>query len=576
MTQTVHLVRADARRFRLLIAAWVLIQAADAAMRGLRPTLGLDQRLALPLELLGAVLFAVRWLGAIAIVPLIVQTHPLVGSDAFWMTRPIPWRLLFNSKLLLLGTVLVAVPAVCEASLMLAVRVPFADAFPVLLQTVLLQSLLLFSLMTLAVMTPNLARFVLAMVGVLVGAFLLINLVFVALVRNLPEGPQLSPVGPRAVESSSPFVTVLVLLAVAAIALVIVQYRTRSRPRAVATGVAGVVVTVLVADFWPWGLQTLPPPEWTQSASSLQMISETPVGEFRTYDSAFLAENSGWRSGGIRVRMRGVEPGWLTTARLSEASIELDDGRRLTTAGNGFDSRVRFEGLKDLPLDVVLRHVLAVDRAVGSTSARYAPEAIQGIAVTEAAFREHSGRTGTYRGRYLVDLERLSIASVLPLEAGATYRDRGFRLVIERVVPNERTVSVRVRQIAARTFFDGDRFPRLSFYLRNGVRSEAVPGSTQPWGGEFRAVSLPLFLAGGGGHSSLESPDGGFSVTSSVLQFPEIDPAGSPVIDVDAAWLSGAEFVIVRTEISGSVVRTLEIPGFRIEAAAAPTSGVRR
>jgi len=573
MNHAAHLVRTDARRFRLLLAAWGLIQVADAVMRAMRPALALDQRLALPLELLAAVLFALRWLGTIVIVPLVVQMHPLVGSDAFWMTRPIPWRTLFTSKVLLLGMVLVAVPTVAEACLMLAFRVPIADAFGVLLHMALLQSLVLFSVMTLSVLTSNLAHFALAVGGVLVSVVLLLNVLLAVALRTLPDGPQLSIVGPRSMASAIPVYTALMLLSAAAIALIIVQYWTRSRPRAVAAGLTGLVVSVLVGAFWPWPSRPLPVPAWATSASALQLIAETTRGAFSAYDQTlFFEQGSGWRIGGVRARMRGVEPSWMTAARLAESSIELDDGQRLTTTGNGFEYAVYFDGVEDMPLRAVLRHVLAVDRVVGSMSSRYAAEAIPGIVISEGTFREHSGRTGTYRGRFLVDLEQVRIASVLPLEAGAAFEERGFRLVIERVVPQERTVSLRMRQLTTRTLIDDDRFPRLSFYLRNRDRSEAVAGGQGPWGG-LTPGWLPLNFGLGVAHSS-ESPGSGFTVTSGFLQFPELYTPDQPAIDVNAAWLSGAELVVVRTDRFGSVVRTLEIPGFRIEAAATK-SGVR-
>ena len=45
----------------------------------------------------------------LVLIPAGVQTHPLVGSDAFWMTRPIPPGTRLVSKTVLLGTVIIAV-----------------------------------------------------------------------------------------------------------------------------------------------------------------------------------------------------------------------------------------------------------------------------------------------------------------------------------------------------------------------------------------------------------------------------------------------------------------------------------
>src|SRR5688572_13798244 len=196
-----HLVRADLRRFRLLLAGWVLIEVLDTIFTGVQPFLTGDPRTSTAIGLLAMVLFFTRWLGMIVIVPLVVQTHPLVGSDAFWMTRPIPWRALFASKVVLLGATLVAVPALCELVLMLASRVPAAEVPYVTLQTVLFQSLWLFVVMALSTTTRNLSRFALAAGSVLVAFVLLINVVIAVLIRNLPGGPELTVMTSRSVPS---------------------------------------------------------------------------------------------------------------------------------------------------------------------------------------------------------------------------------------------------------------------------------------------------------------------------------------------------------------------------------------
>jgi len=168
MTLVAHLVRADVRRFRLLLAAWVLVEIADTVFTGVQPLLTGDSRASMTIGLLAMVLFFTRWLGMIVIVALVVQTHPLVGSDAFWMTRPIPPRALFASKVLSLATTFLAVPALCVVVLMAAFRVPVEQIVLVAIQTILFQSLWVAIVMALSAMTRNLARFVLVAGALLV------------------------------------------------------------------------------------------------------------------------------------------------------------------------------------------------------------------------------------------------------------------------------------------------------------------------------------------------------------------------------------------------------------------------
>ena len=158
MKHLLHLVRADVRRFRILLALWVLVVIAETVFRAVHPTLADEPQLSMMFNLLATVLFTTRWLAMVLIVALVVQTHPLVGSDAFWMTRPISWRVLLTSKLVLLVTTLVAVPTVAELALMVASQVPIAEALPIVLQLILFQCLWLFIFMALSSVTRNLAR----------------------------------------------------------------------------------------------------------------------------------------------------------------------------------------------------------------------------------------------------------------------------------------------------------------------------------------------------------------------------------------------------------------------------------
>lgn len=560
-----HLVRADVRRFRLLLAVWVLIQIMDTVFRGVRPALASDPRLVTVVGLLGTVLFLTRWLAVIVIVPLVVQTHPLVGSEAFWMTRPIPWRALFASKILLLGTTFVAVPALCELVLMLACRVPIAEMFLVALQSVLFQALWLLIVMALSATTRNLARFALVAGGVLMALALLINIVIAVMIRNMSDGPQLTVVTGRSVPSPTAGVVMLLLLIIAPAAQLVVQYRTRSAKASVGVGVTGVAVAVLVVLLWPSQAQPLPVPAWASRESALRLVAESQKGEFSPLESgAPWNRADGWQMGSARLRLSGIEAGWLATVELAGGSVQFDDGTTLATAGNGYSSPVSSESADDFPARVVTRHVLGVGRVWEGSQGRYLGEAVPAIVVTQADFKKYSGATGIYRGRFLLSLDHVEIAATLPLQAGAEFQDRQRRIVIDQVIPQTQATSVRVRQFITATMFDSTTLPQVSFYLRNRDTAEAVAGSARAGIGMSAGVGLPL-LFGVSGYSA--GPGSGFNVTSNFIRFPESYRTDEHTVDISADWLSHAELVIVHTVFAGSVTSTVEIPRFEIGAA---------
>jgi hypothetical protein len=566
MKHLFHLVSADVRRFRLLLAVWVLIQVVDTVFRGVRPALAPDPRLGTAVELLATVLFLTRWLGMVVIVPLVVQTHPLVGSDAFWMTRPIPWRALFASKVVLLGTTFVAVPALCELALMLASRVPVAEVPYVTLQTILFQSLWLVIVMALSTTTRNLARFALVAGSVLVALVLLINIAIAVMLRSFTDGPELTVMTGRSVASPTADVVMLMLLIIAAVAQLVVQYRTRSTRFSVGAGVTIVAVSVLIMLTWPSQERPLPVPGWASQESALRLVAESQQGEFRPLeDWSPWNPSDGWYTGGVRLRLSGVEEGWLATVRLDDGTVQFDDGTTLATVGNGYSSSVPFASVDDVPLRVVMRQVLGIGRVVEGSQSSLVAEAVPAIVVKQADFEKYVGATGTYHGRFLVDLDHIAIAATLPLRPGAGFQESRRRIVIDQVVPQAQSASIRVRQFTAATMFDSSSPPRVSFYLRNRDTDEAVAGMGGHGGiGTSSGLGLPLLF---GLSSYSAGPGSGFSISTDSIRFPEGYRSDDHVVVISADWLSHAELVIVHTVHAGTVTRALEISGFEIAAA---------
>lgn len=576
MKHLLHLVRADVRRFRVLLALWVLVVIVETVFRAVRPTFADERQLSMMFNLLATVLFATRWLGTVLIVALVVQTHPLVGSDAFWMTRPISWRVLLASKLVLLVTTLAAVPTVAELALMIACRVPIAEALPIALQLILFQCLWLFIFMALSSVTRNLARLAVVAGSVLIGLILLLNVMITVMMRRMDDGPQMVDVVPRTEGSPVGFVVTLLLTIAAVFMLVTVQYRTRSLRRSVLTGAAGICVALAAVFFWPSRGRLVPVPDWANRESAVQLTAETPRGEFRpSHDGSPLRPGVGWQIGVARLTVRGMEEGWLTALTLKDGSITFD-GATVRTAGNGYSTQAVLmagtDALNDGPHSAVERQVLGVSRLLESLPFPQAERGTPAIILADAEFRNRLGSQGTYRGSFQVDLDRLTVAATLPLQAGATFQSRQRRVIVDQVIAQSRAASIRLRQFTSTSMFASELRPRLSFYLRNRSRSEAVAGSSH---GGFGGLStgIGLMLIGIGGWSSPSEAGNGFSIISDVIRFPVAYggyASGPPPFDITPEWLSQAELVIVHTIPAGSVSRDVEIAGFEIAEAPPP------
>jgi hypothetical protein len=567
VTHLTHLVRADARRFGVLLAVWVLLQVADTIFRGVRPALVSEMRLATTLELLGTVLVMTRWLGMVVIVALVVQTHALVGSDAFWMTRPIPWRDLLASKLVLLGTTFVGVPTLCDVGLMLALRVPVSDIPKIALQTALFHGLWLVLFMAVSAITRNLARLALVGGSLLAGLVLLLNITIAVMVRNLPDGPQLVAVSARTMPSPAGGVVMMIVLTGAAIALVMMQYRTRSVRASVATGAAGLAAMILVGVMWPWQPRQVPVPAWATADAAVKLVSESVQGQFKPLDDGHPWRSGGaWRIGSLELRAAGVEDGWLATAKLDTGTVSFGDGTTLATAGNGYSAAVRPRSVEEAPLDTIVRRVLGVARLLEASPEELSGRWTPAIVLTQADFDKYQSATGTYRGRFVVDLDRVVVAATLPLQAGAVFEGHRHRIRIDQVSAGGGTASIRLRELTSRSTFDSDTPPTVTFYLRNRAAGEAVAGLSGGTLGTSPGVGLILV---GLSYPSAEGGTG-FHVASSVIRFPARYGVIEKRVELSAEWLAQSELVILHTIAAGSVTRTVEVPGFQMTAA--PTS----
>ena len=566
MKPVMHLLGADVRRFRLLLAVWIPSLIAYTIVRAVAPVLASDPRLATTTELLMTLLFAIRWLGLVVIVPLVVQAHPLVGSNAFWMTRPIPWRLLLVSKYVLLWSTLAGIPAVCEYVLVVACRMPHEMAAGVAMQTLLSQSLWVAMLFALATMTRDLPRFAMAAGGILVALVLVLNVVLAVAMRNRFDGPQLTPIDVRSRDAGISAIAFVVLLIAAAVAQHVVQYRTRMVHASLGAGIACGAVAILAMTYWPSHAIPLPVPMWAAQEPAVHIAAQSARGEFQLSEPG-PSQHPGqtWMSGAVHARVSGVQKGWIATGRLADSTLQFGDATTLTTAGNGYYFPLWLESVDDDPTRFAELQALGVSRLLGAT-VRPAMDSVVAIVIREADFSRRLGAASTFHGRYVLDLDHVELAGTLPLRVGAEFQDRHRRIVIDQVLPQPLGATLQLRQYSGGSTSNSDIVPRLTLYLRNRAAGEAI-GTSVNSGIGMRSIGLnvPMFFG-----FAMSGPGPGFDVTDDFVRFGEPSQAD---YQLPPSWLSSAELAILYAVPAGSVRRTLEIPGFEI--AAAPPTPVR-
>ncbi len=223
-----HILRTDLRQFRMLIAVFVVLALAETALEIALPILAGDTRLGLSLATASSLVWITIVLFNVLLVGVIVQAHALVGSDAFWMTRPFPPRTLLLSKVAVIALLLIGLPVLCNIGVMILYQVPPGRIATVAIQSILLRAVFLVFLMSAASLTRNLAGLALLCGGALLAfALTIVISAMVMRARMEDEVAMLAVnVSPLAVSGHDSTADVLVLLLLIAAGVLLLLVRT--------------------------------------------------------------------------------------------------------------------------------------------------------------------------------------------------------------------------------------------------------------------------------------------------------------------------------------------------------------
>jgi hypothetical protein len=353
------------------------------------------------------------------------------------------------------------------------------------------------------------------------------------------------------------------LSVLAALGLIAVQYAWRSRPRAVSAGAAGLAMACALASIWPVPLlrPRLNVPDWAQSHEALRLSLDPSSVRFEG-DNPLAARERTWRLAQGQMSIGGLAPGWRASVRHAGASLRLASGATVEGRATGHSSNIPLDLTGEPQNRAGLRDVLSVDRVGGF--GQYYPERAFVMSIREADFKASDGATGAYTGRFIVDLSHDEVAAVLPLRQGASYQHGADRFVVRLARAGDDGITLQIRRSMAKTMFDRRPPTSYAYYLRNRGRREAFVtflGSRRPH------VFLPFIGFGFSGYGTEgTSRSSGFGAwEEGITRYPLHGRPFEEELALDDAWINEAELVIVRTTREGSVLRTVEVPGLRVE-----------
>lgn len=559
MSQMLHIMGKDARRLRWVLALWLVVVAGYVAMSvtGAAPTGEAFQAQLFFREVLGAFTLAQMLLTGL-IVSRLVHEEPLVGFNAFWLTRPYDARALAAAKLMFVAACLIAVPVVGDLVTMgvLDARGPaLARGGAASLIAYLTATL---PLLVIAVLTPSFGAFVLTIVAIVAAFSMLLSSLAGVMMFLTEDMPRYVP--PR-VPDATPSIMLTVTFVCAALAVVVYQYRQRRRAVAIGLTVAGAVLTVAVPALWPWSFargELIQPGEWAARASAVHDAS----WGIEAVELPRLRGGEARRQINLRITLSDV-PADVTVQRIGIRSrLRLEDGTVVESSGMG--------GYTPSRRSSVLSAALGGATMLVSVDATYSRESWTPVLhLPEQEFLRHRGRSGRLDMTLDFYVTRTREAGVLPISRGAAL-DRGVSRVevLEVLRAGDRPL-VTIRQWRARSPFTVSGSVEREYALRHAARNEALPAGIEngaPIGSRgnglasvlrvpFRTMGVGVDVYSGGGGA-------GFSASTLFLRFPGRGYGEPP--ELPASWYDEAELVVLETESPAVVSKQLTIENFTI------------
>jgi hypothetical protein len=560
-----HLIRWDVRRVRAILAVWIALVVGYTLLVGIRPHAAADTALRESIAVVDSVLWLTMLLLTFALVSFVIHADPTVGTDAFWMTRPIPPATLLASKLVLLGLALLVIPVTAESMLLASNRMPASTSLGVLAQTSSIRLVVITLLVIAAAVTRNLPRFALLCGATLLAFAVAFGISIAVLMRNVEDQPP-GNTSSRAAEDPSALVVFNALFVAAALVMLAVQYRTKLKRRSIAVGAAGVAAALVVG--WLWPIPFLQPrfetPEWAEHAETLSIRIDPATISTNRPEAFFASRRFEWATVNGLIHAEGVQPGWSASVALRDATLDLPNGVTLRSGGSWRSFLVVGGSYVPEPGYATARELLGVTTLATYAPAPLGPPPPQArpalFVMRRDQVAEHLPARGHYRAHMDINLTQYVVQGAIPIVPGASLQNGGYRLVVDRTTWFDSEFAIVAREARATSMWERRPWAEYSFYLRNRQRGEAVLVSDYVLHSNFSILRfLPI-----GQFSIGSSQTSGFSSRGMVLRIPpRYGPRGT-TLDLDDAWLAAAELVIVRRTEEGWVERTVEIPDFPI------------
>jgi hypothetical protein len=445
----------------------------------------------------------------------LVQQDTLLGTRAFWMTRPIHRVSLLMSKVLALACFLTAA-FLSATGVLLTFGLSSEEFFRAVPDILFPYASLLTVSVLLAAVTPNLPVYLMAWVVLLIS---------LQLTQNLDDLVAGSPKVADFTQYAVWYGAILLLGA----CLVVHQYWTPRTKRTLAGVVIAFFVVLLLPNLWPWDLG---------GRRRHPTVSGVQIGLHGTApDGSFLAERE---SGGVMVIRAAPELLQSIAGRDLDVWVLESEWR----AGPSTRTRLSADGIR-IDAEGILAALQGFRWASGQR-----PSAPPLYLKTRGsvAFDDLVARSGSLRAKISGVAYSYRFAGTIPLQTGARL-NRGWVTALVRHISrtdSQLRLVLHCRRVQVGQAVLGElQFPRA--VLVNTIRKEVLVGTSR-----VEPLNLDIFGFASGYRSAGQEE---------AIVFPA---EGEDGLVLDDAWLAQAELAFLQPQPEGWFQWQVHIPNFRM------------
>jgi hypothetical protein len=328
MNLTWHIVKKDLRALQWPLTLWTLLIATKLGIGVALLTADGTEGAAwfVRMDGIGNLLAGLECMSFVLVAALI-QEDMLVGTSAFWVTRPISGARLLKAKFIGIGLIFGVLPVLVTLPWWLGCGYGLREIAWAALETVVIQAIVVLLGLLWAVVTDGLGRFLMWTLVMLVAVPTAFTVTVAYHVSHMHPGPSVEVVGAR----------VGVEIAIAVLGILVVvghQFLTRNLWRSITMigTAAGLILAVWL--WWPWslGLQSRWQSFLARRAEATWSAAAEPPGLTFAVEKAELVRNPGARPDvpvqlRVSYRVQGLtDSQWLMPNYANNYSLRWPDG----------------------------------------------------------------------------------------------------------------------------------------------------------------------------------------------------------------------------------------------------------